>query len=158
MNRQHPSRPDIVLTPIPRFSVSPAQKMHPFSYNVKIPERSPGPRYTAECIRRVSLKRLPRNVLARPSSINVESSVPTLQLSQRAVTRPLLSVHSSDWQRLQRQSQKRRKRRQRKLRFVFVVFFTLDLATYIALQPARVTMPSGPKVSKQQMKGGKGGR
>ena len=128
MNKQHPSRPDIILTPLPRFSVSPAQKMHPFSYNVKIPERSPGPQYTAKCIRRVSLKRLPRNVLVRLSSINVESSAPILQLSQPAVTRPLPSVHNSDWQPLQRQSQKRRKRRQRRPRFVFVILFTLDLS------------------------------
>ena len=39
---------------------------------------------------------------------------------------------------------------------VFIAF-TMHLVAHIALQPARVTMP-GPKVSKQQMKGGKGGR
>lgn len=31
-------------------------------------------------------------------------------------------------------------------------------ADYILFQPTRQAAPSGPKVSKQQMKGGKGGR
>ena len=137
MNGQHPSPPDVILTPLARFSVSVAQKMHPFSYNVKIPERSPGPQFIAKCIRRVSLKRLPRNVLARPSSINVESSVPILHISQHSVTRLLPSVQLNEVRPLERQRQKRVIRRTRLPRFVFIIPFTLDLATHCITGPTR---------------------
>jgi large subunit ribosomal protein L24e len=44
-----------------------------------------------------------------------------------------------------------------KVRVCYVVYLGFS-DSYCTFQPQRVSVPSGPKVSKQQMKGGKGGR
>ncbi|KAG2353328.1 hypothetical protein BDR07DRAFT_1433685 [Suillus spraguei] len=64
----------------------------------------------------------------------------TLLLSPPGATRPLLSATSREFRPLQR-PRLRRKRKSRK-----------------KAKPARAPVASGPRVSKQQMKGGKGGR
>jgi hypothetical protein len=131
--------------------------MHLFSFNVKILARSPGLLYIAECIKRVLLKKLPRNVLARPSSINVELSAPILQRSQPAVTRPLPSVHNSDWRPLRRLSRKRRKRRQRRPRFVFIIPFTFGFRIHCvtARTHIRALRPQGVKAANEGWQGWK---
>jgi hypothetical protein len=132
--------------------------MHLSSCSARTPVKSLGLKSIAECTRRELRKRLPRNVRAELSNISVVSLVLILPPLRRREIRLLLRDRNNDWLRFRRPSQRKRIRNPRKPRCVFKPII-LQFISNALLQPAaRPAVPSGPKVSKQQMKGGKGGR
>lgn len=141
-----------------RSSASPAPRTLPSSSNAKTLVKSPGHRCIVACTKRVSLRKSPRSVHAELSSTNVVSSVLTLPPLPPSGTKPPPSVRKHGLPLSRRPRLKRRRRNRRRQRFAAVVYF-LTLRPANGSQPAtRAPVSTAPKVSKQQMKGGKGGR
>lgn len=103
---------------VARSSGSRTARMSPSSCNAKTRARSRGHRCTAECTRRVSLRRSRRSVLAGQWSTSAVLSVRTSAPSPRSATRPSRPEPSNARppSRRPRKQRRRRRRRRRRLR------------------------------------------